>query len=127
MSGDQFTLDPATKDELKGYLTALGKCLAGIAADAGTTMQGHMDASGGNMIDRVQGVWKQLPSASWFSSEDATRGMRTEFETITQKIFAQWCADGQAAIQNIIDTIEGQSQTATAADTGKQWGNFRPS
>jgi hypothetical protein len=130
MSGDQFTLDPAAKEELVNLLKALAACLSGTPGDynnsTDVTLQGHVNASGNSLQQQVQDTWKQLDQISWFSSLGET-GMRAEFETIFNKILPQWCADGASAIFQVINTIEGQSQQATAADTAQQWGHFHPS
>lgn len=130
MSGDRFTLDPAAKDELVNLLKALAACLAGNPGDyantTNATLQGHVNTSGESLQAQIQETWKQLQSSSWFSSLGDAQGMRGEFETIFTKILPQWCADGSAAIYQIISTIEDQSEQATALDTRQQWDHYHP-
>jgi hypothetical protein len=129
MSGDVFTLDPAAKDELENLLRALAACLAGTPGDytssQNSTLQGHTNVSGNSLQQQISDTWKQLDQISWFGVP-RNQGMRAEFDSIFTKILPQWCQDGYDAINQIISTIEDQSQQATAADVSQQWGSFHP-
>jgi hypothetical protein len=128
MSGDIFTADETTKNDLVSALNALAACLAGNLGDSNYSqvMQGHMQSTD-SLQAQILSVWKALPQDAW-NSPNASQSMRAEFDNLI-KIFAQWCTDGQNALQSVAATIQGQVDTVSTQDAKtsfQDWGHFHP-